>query len=174
MAMPTAAAGVVRRLRAVPMRAWAGWDGVELLVVVSQTADLLALDLDGALLGACGSTPDARGVGVVAGAHELELPVREALPFEPVDAEVWHHRLALTVVPGGDHLLALGVRELVEEDAVGRLGSHTRARPRGRCHFGEVAGVELNGSVPAVVHEGLGSAAQPGHGAQADIRPATR
>ena len=63
----------------------------------------------------------AGGVGVAAGAKELELEVRGPSPFEAVDAEVGHHGLAVAVADGGDDLLVLGAGELVEKDAVGRL-----------------------------------------------------
>ena len=104
-----------------PCTPWPCGDAVELLVEVGETADVLAVDGERQLLDACGSAADAGGVGVAAGAKELELEVRGSSSFEAVDAEVGHHGLAVAVADGGDDLLVLGAGELVEEDAVGRL-----------------------------------------------------
>ena len=110
----------VRRSRAVAVLPRSRCDAVELLVEVREPADVLAVDGERELLDACGPAADAGGVGVAAGAKELELEVRGSSSFEAVDAEVGHHGLAVAVADGGDDLLVLGAGELVEEDAVGR------------------------------------------------------
>ena len=87
---------------------------------------MLPLYLQRPLMHAHDRAPDPRRVGVGAVPQQLELPVRGPNSLEAEDAEIGHHGLPLAVGDCSHHLLLLGVGQLAEEDAVGRL-LHTQA-----------------------------------------------